>query len=229
MLIFAKVSQKNMKYRIIIGISMLYAVLLLVGCGSGETTKPQQTKSEKKVVKKAVAPETITIYLYEGFPKAMAQQLAADLKKDFPHVVLKEASIPLPQRYCNKARNRYQGTGLLKDLASYRQGDAVIALTDHVIFKANELSPTYGIMGVSPVGSYTCVVSSRIPASGKRHAAENFRKLALHELGHAFGLPHCPDQHCYMVDAEHKMKFPQTTGFCNACKKKLKAKGWAMT
>ena len=148
------------------------------------------------------------------------------MKGYFPHVILKEQSLTLPAKHYNKERNRYRGTGLFEELSKHRNGDAVIGLTDYVIFKPNDISPTYGIMGVSPVGTYKCVVSSRIPKTSKEQTDENFAKLALHELGHAFGLNHCPDQHCYMVDAEHTMKFPQTTGFCKSCKSKLDAKGW---
>jgi len=151
--------------------------------------------------------------------------LAQALGEYFPKVQLKEKQLPLPSQYYDKERNRYKGTGLLEDLSKHRNGDSIIGLTDYVIFKANNISPTYGIMGVSPVGTYKCVVSSKIPSGGKEQAADNFTKLALHELGHAFGLNHCEDQHCYMVDAEHKMKFPQTTGFCKTCKEALNAKG----
>ena len=131
-------------------------------------------------------------------------------------------------RHYNKERNRYRGTGLCEEHSKHRDGDAVIGLTNKVIFQTNEISSTYGIMGISPVGTYKCVVSSKLPKTGKDQSEENFVKLSLHELGHAFGLNHCPDQHCFMVDAEHKMKFPQTTKFCKNCKSKLNAKGWTI-
>lgn len=76
-------------------------------------------------------------------------------------------------------------------------------------------------MSICPAGTYKCIVSSIMPRNGKEHFDENFLKLSLHELGHAFGLPHCHAQHCYMVDAEHKMKFSQTAGFCESCMKYL--------
>ena len=142
--------------------------------------------------------------------------------------MLKDEALLLPESQYNKDRNRYCGAGLFGDLGKHRNGDAVIGLTDYVIYHPNKISPTFGVMGISPVGTYKCVVSSKIPRNGKEHSEENFYKLALHELGHAFGLPHCPNQHCYMVDAEHKMKFPQTTGFCESCKSKLNDMGWTI-
>lgn len=214
---------KNLIY----SISFLF---VLAACGSDG--QGNQSKAPKKVVKKVVkeltVPGTISIYRCSDFPVSKAQRLEKKLKSYFPEVVLKEQVLSLPAKHYNKERNRYLGTGLFEELSKHRNKDAVIGLTNYIIFKPNEISQTYGIMGVSPVGTYKCVVSSKIPSSGKEQSDDNFVKLALHELGHAFGLNHCPDQHCYMVDAEHKMKFPQTTGFCESCKTKLNAKGWTI-
>ena len=204
-------------------------VLLLFGCSTKEQSKKAPSLKEVKASTDSVyIPKKISIYRYGYFSVNKAQRLEKQLKSYFPEVVLKEDVLTLPTEHYNKERNRYRGTGLFEELGKYRNGDAVIGLTGYVIFKPNEISQTYGIMGVSPVGTYECVVSSKIPSSGKEQSDDNFVKLALHELGHAFGLNHCPDQYCYMVDAEHKMKFPQTTGFCETCKTKLNAKGWTI-
>ncbi len=211
--------------------SLLLCLVFFLSCNSKEQntqTENPVKKEIKKVVNKVTVPKTISIYRYGNFSVSKAQRLEKQLKCYFPEVVLKEQILTLPTEHYNKERNRYRGTGLFEELGKHRNGDAVIGLTDYVIFKPNEISQTYGIMGVSPVGTYKCVVSSKIPSSGKEQSDDNFVKLALHELGHAFGLNHCPDQYCYMVDAEHKMKFPQTTGFCESCKTKLNAKGWTI-
>lgn len=218
---------KNRRNTILV---LLLSVLLVACCideqqkDSTDTTK----KETKNDVKTLPVPQTISIYRYGDFPESKAQRLERQLKSYFPHTVLKEQSLTLPAKHYNKKRNRYRGTGLFEELSKHRNGDVVIGLTDYVIFKPNDISQTYGIMGVSPVGTYKCVVSSRVPKTGKEQTDENFIKLALHELGHAFGLNHCPNQHCYMVDAEHGMKFPQTTGFCESCKSKLNTKGWSI-
>lgn len=219
------------KHIFLIGVAIFMMSWFLLACNSKESSKQSVTpakKEVKKVTQKLAAPTSISIYRYGDFSVSTAKRLENRLRDYFPNVVLKNQVLTLPSKHYNKERNRYRGTGLFEELGKHRNNDAVIGLTNYVIFMANELSPTYGIMGVSPVGTYKCVVSSKIPSCNKEQTEDNFVKLSLHELGHAFGLNHCPDQHCYMVDAEHKMKFPQTTGFCESCKSKLNAKGWTI-
>ncbi len=54
---------------------------------------------------------------------------------------------------------------------------------------------------------------------------ERVLKEATHEVGHAFGLDHCPKESCVMhfsnslVDTDHKAK-----DFCNICRKKFHQK-----
>lgn len=185
---------------------------------------PKNDQKESKIKKKI--PDRVTIYRFEGFPKSTAIALRDELRKTFPDVTLEEKELRLPAAAYLKERNRYRAEGLLEALRSHKHGDAVLGLTNKIIYHPNDISPTFGVMGLSWINSHTCVASSQIPKNGQFHKPDNFVKLSLHELGHAFGLPHCPDEHCYMVDAEHKLKFTQTTDFCEKCKTKLKNDGW---
>ena len=209
----------------------IYKSLILLICAmltacQGDKDNAQSKKTEsKETVKQTAKVRNISLFLYDDFPARKAQMLADALKKVYPSVSIQKASLVLPKEYYNKERNRYSGTGLLKDLSKLRKGNVVLGLTDEVIFKANELSPTYGIFGVSPVGAFVAVISSTRP-SGKQHSDDHLVKLMMHELGHSFGLNHCSNQHCFMVDAEHGNKFSQTPSFCKKCKTFLNNKGW---
>lgn len=209
----------------------IYKSLILLICAmfmacQGDKDNAQSKKTEsKETVKQTAKVRNISLFLYDDFPARKAQMLADALKEAYPSVSIQKESLALPKEYYNKERNRYNGTGLLKDLSKLRKGNVVLGLTDEVIFKANELSPTYGIFGVSPVGAYVAVISSTRP-SGKQHSNDHLVKLMMHELGHSFGLNHCSNQHCFMVDAEHGNKFSQTPSFCNECKAFLNNKGW---
>lgn len=202
---------------------------MLLSC-DGNTTAQQQgelPKASKKEVN-SEQPLTIRLYCYDDFPVQKAKTLERNLKAFFPKVVLKGGCIPLPPIEYHKQSNRYRAEGLSNDLLRYRKGDVPLGLTDKIIYHPNKKSPTWGVMGLSPVGGYRGVISSRMAKNGREQTDENFCKLALHELGHAFGLPHCSDQHCFMVDAGGTTKFPQTHGFCSSCKAKLNARGWKL-
>ena len=206
----------------------LISCLALLACGNGQgsvevNNSPTDTKTEKK-------PQTIMgihLYRYDDFPFSKAEYLKAELQKVYPVVVLESDSIKLPQECYYSLRNRYSGNGLLRDFGKYRKGTVVLGLTDEVIYQANEKSPTWGIFGVSPVGTYVALISMTQP-SGRKHTDDHLVKLMMHELGHSFGLNHCKDEHCFMVDAEHGNKFSQTPSFCKNCKAFLEGKGWKL-
>ena len=198
---------------------------MLMACQGGKGNAPSKEAEPKETVKQTGKVRNISLYLYDDFPVQKAQMLADALKETYPSVSIQKEPLVLPKEHYNRERKRYSGTGLLKDLSKLRKGNVVLGLTDEIIFKANELSPTYGIFGVSPVGAYVAVISSTRP-SGKQHTNDHLVKLMMHELGHSFGLNHCSNQHCFMVDAEHGNKFSQTPSFCNECKTFLNTKGW---
>lgn len=198
---------------------------MLMACQGDKGNAPSKEGEPKKTVKKKATVRGISLYLYDDFPAKKAQMLADALKETYPSVSIQKEPLVLPKEHYNRERKRYSGTGLLKDLSKLHKGNVVLGLTDEIIFKANELSPTYGIFGVSPVGAYVAVISSTRP-SGKQHTNNHLVKLMMHELGHSFGLNHCSNQHCFMVDAEHGNKFSQTSSFCNECKTFLNNKGW---
>lgn len=171
-------------------------------------------------------PKQISIYCMGGYPADSVQYLEVCLRKYFPNVRVMPNNINLPSQYFNKERNRYLASGLLDELAKHRNNDAVIGVTDYIIFKPNKKSNTFGIMGMSYTNTFKSIVSTKIPLNGKEQSKDNICKLALHELGHGFGLKHCPNETCYMVDAEGTMKIVNAIGFCESCKHVLNSKGW---
>lgn len=197
-----------------------------MACKDGDNNSPQKRDIVQESAGQASSPE-ICLYRYDDFPVQKANMLADVLRKVYPAVTLQAAALALPKEHYNKERNRYRGTGLLEDLRRHRNGNVLLGLTDEVIFMSNELSLTYGIFGLSFTGSGLAIISSTRP-SGKAQSEDHLVKLMMHEMGHAFGLKHCSDQHCFMVDAEHGDKFSQTPAFCKSCKSFLNGKGWKL-
>ena len=169
----------------------------------------------------------IRIYRYNDFSITKARFLKQELQRVYPSVELSDNPIKLPEKYYYAPRDRYSRRGLLKDLSQNKHGTVVLGLTNEVIYEPNEKSPTFGIFGIGSVGGHVAVISSTLP-SRKKHSDEHLVKLMMHELGHSFGLNHCKDEHCFMVDAEHGNKFSKTPSFCSQCKAFLNGKGWKM-
>ena len=206
----------------------LISCLALLACGNGQgNVEVNNKRADAETEKNTQVTMGIHLYRYDDFSVAKAEYLKAELQIVYPVVVLESVPIKLPQEYYHSPRNRYSGNGLLRDLSKYRKGTVVLGLTDEVIYQANEKSPTWGIFGVSPVGAYVALISITQP-SGRIHTDDHLVKLMMHELGHSFGLNHCKDEHCFMVDAEHGNKFSQTPSFCKNCKAFLEGKGWKL-
>ena len=191
-------------------ISVIAAIifcLVMVAC-SGKQSPGQQHDQAKQAPAKATPQQaqsdpqpvaTIYIYRYDDFSEAKAARLRDQLKQVYPSVILAETSIPLPKECYYK-----------------------------IIYIKNEISPTFGVFGISYVGGSVSVISSLRPRTLKPLSDNDMQELMLHELGHAFGLPHCKDERCMMVDAEHGCKFAQTQSFCSSCKNYLNSKGWKL-
>ena len=203
-------------------IFFVYMSLLALSCGNGHkgNSLTEQVSVEKK---ERLMP--IQIYRYNDFSITKAQFLKQELQRVYPSVELSDNPIKLPEKYYYAPRDRYSGRGLLKDLSQNKHGTVVLGLTNEVIYEPNEKSPTFGIFGIGSVGDHVAVISSTLP-SRKKHSDEHLVKLMMHELGHSFGLNHCKDEHCFMVDAEHGNKFSKTPSFCPQCKAFLNRKGW---
>lgn len=217
-------------------IATIILCVMIVAC-SGKQSRDQQKEQVNQVTAKAISQQSksdsqpiaiIYIYRYDDFSEEKAEQLKNELQKVYPSVILVKTSIPLPKECYYKPRDRYKGTGLLDDLMKFRHGGYALGLTRKIIYDKNEISPTFGVFGISYIGGSVSVISSLRPKTLKPLSDDEIQELMLHELGHAFGLPHCKDERCMMVDAEHGNKFAQTQSFCNDCKKYLNSKGWKL-
>ena len=126
-------------------------------------------------------------------------------------------------------RHRYWADTLLKHLKklSSNTNVYVIGITGKDISTKKSKYPNWGVMGLDYMPGNACVISDyRLQAFPKtrEHIDSQLLKVAIHELGHNFGLPHCPNETCYMTDAEGKNKLDGETGFCKKCKEFLSLK-----
>ena len=135
--------------------------------------------------------------------------------------------IALPIAALNTTKSRYRADSLLRILNSQTSnGNLTIGITTKDISSTKNNIPDWGIMGLGYCPGKACVASTfRLKGANK---LEKLYKVAIHELGHTQGIPHCPIKNCLMQDAEGKDRLNDENGFCNNCKQKLIKAGWAL-
>ncbi|RYD40921.1 MAG: Zn-dependent protease [Verrucomicrobiaceae bacterium] len=122
--------------------------------------------------------------------------------------VLPEKALPEVAYY--KPRDRYKADEILDVICKQEPAGEgkIVALTVRDISTITDKSDDWGIMGLGQLGGRACVVSTYRLGKGK--VAEQvfltrFIKVVNHELGHTYGLDHCPAQGCLMQDKRGKV------------------------
>jgi archaemetzincin len=142
--------------------------------------------------------------------------------------VLDRAELPKGAFYA--PRKRWRAEKLLAHLAPKLPADGlrILGLTAADISTTKGDVLDWGILGLATIDGRACVISAHRTRKGvsKDQARVRLAKVAVHEIGHTFGLPHCPTKGCLMEDA--KGKVATTDGerdLCSACRAKLEGAG----
>lgn len=162
--------------------------------------------------------------------RASAELVQRALSPFYDVDVVATASEPLPKAAYYAARSRYRAEKLLDHLATLH-GDAlrVLGITEVDISTTKGRVFDWGILGLASLDGHACVLSSfrcRRSARDPRHAGERLGKTAVHELGHTFGLEHCPTTGCLMRDGGGTVATTDTErDLCAGCRAKLRQRG----
>jgi archaemetzincin len=142
----------------------------------------------------------------------------------YPVTLLKEQA--LPSFAFHPPLNRYMADSLLLFLKSGKpdEFDKVIGLTHHDISTNKNNNPHYGIFGLAFLGGESCIVSSFRLNKLSDLFYLRLSKVAVHELGHTLGLPHCEkSKKCFMTSAKGKLKTidQEELKLCNDCRESI--------
>ncbi len=139
--------------------------------------------------------------------------------------VLQPVSLPLNAYY--RPRNRYRAEKLLDYLRERKTRAAkVIGVTASDISTTKDSHYDWGLFGLGDMPGKACVTSSfRLKRKGPKTPDQRLVEVAIHELGHTFGLDHCPTAKCVMADAEGTIKMvdASTGRLCQNCRGRLGA------
>ena len=180
----------------------------------------------------------IAIQPLDNCNQATIKFLSANIEKFYGCRVLLLPSRNIPLSFFNDSKSpRYSADSLLKFLASEGVDSInyVLGVTEKDIFttkrddKGNIKKPVekysaWGIFGLGYVPGKACVVSDfRLHCNDRQKELSRLRSITLHELGHNFGLQHCPDRTCLMTDANESIKTIDHAGgdLCGSCRRKL--------
>jgi archaemetzincin len=81
----------------------------------------------------------------------------------------------------------------------------------------------WGVFGYGYVPGPSCIVSTFRLKNPQGKFVDRITKVAIHELGHNFGLPHCDSERCVMSDAAETIKTidVESNKLCERCKERL--------
>jgi archaemetzincin len=146
----------------------------------------------------------------------------------FHVTVLEDKALPENSNY--KPLHRYSADSLLLFLKNNKpqEYDKIIGLTNRDISTNKNDNPYYGIFGLAFLGGESCVVSSFRLNKLNDLFYQRLAKVAVHEIGHTLGLPHCEhSEKCFMTSAKGKLKTIDGEEFklCDHCRESIGLKG----
>lgn len=186
-------------------------ILFLSGCNQKGKTLPEKEKI------------TIVLQPFDQFPKEYLQEVHKNLKAVYSSVDVAD-NIPFPEDSWNHNRSRRRADALIAYLTTIAgNNQLIIGLTTKDISTSKDNKSDWGVFGLGYRPGKSCIASTyRL----KGNKTGKLFKVAIHELGHTQGLPHCPVQNCFMRDAEGKDVLDAETAFCKKCKTVLIRHGW---
>lgn len=159
-----------------------------------------------------VAPGTrgkVVIVELGPFPDDLREAVEQALVRELQVEIVHHDPIALPKAAWYAKRKRWRADILLETLLELAPGapptTRVLGLTASDISTTKEPFEDWGIFGLGYAPGQAAVVSShrlRRKAKDREHVKFRVASTAVHEVGHTFGLPHCPEERCVMQDAE---------------------------
>lgn len=172
-------------------------------------------------------PETITLISFGYFEKRFLDEIKYDVEREFQiPVILREGYLDL-SLYFDPSRRQYNGNSLLQDINLQFASDQTKTLA---VFNVDLYIPILTFIFGQAFLNGRCGIASAYRLRNERYGIapnesifiDRLRKEVIHELGHAFGLIHCPNPTCVMRSSTYVEDIDQKNwSFCPKCRKQL--------
>lgn len=164
-------------------------------------------------------------------PSAELELVRRALEAVFAERVVVLPDVPLPKTAFYAPRSRYRAEKLLETLRPRLPAGAlrIAGITAVDISTTKPPHDDWGILGLATIDGSACVLSTfrcHRRAKSAAHARVRFAKTAVHELGHTFGLEHCPNRGCLMEDGGGSvLTTDREHDLCSDCRGRLAPSG----
>jgi archaemetzincin len=185
---------------------------------------------EKKPPAAIIKYHTITIAPIGRIDSALLNRIASEIQGKLNVIISIFPAAPMLDFAFYKPRQRYIADSLLVFLRKLNKDDTgkIIGITSKDISTRKDPHENWGILGLGSLRGEASVISTYRAGKGKVNEKDFTRRmitLALHELGHTYGLDHCPENTCLTKDAQGKMNLDDGDSYCEKCKNSLTATG----
>lgn len=185
--------------------------------------KPTRSASTAgPIAEKKVIPKEIRILpMGPGASKTFSEETQRQIQRFIPDVALLPAT-DLPANAYYRPRGRYRADSLIHWMSRQaKSNEVLLGITTVDISTTKDGKPDWGVMGLG-----FCPGNAAVASSFRMKNKSQFWKVAIHELGHTSGLPHCPETTCFMRDADGGNPTAEETAFCPKCSEVLVKAGW---
>jgi archaemetzincin len=203
------------------GIVGVLVFLVILGCSANKSLH----KSEKQEMDSNQ--ERICVLAISKLDSTLLEKLSTDLKKIFEQKVeVVQSPLDLEFAY-NPERKQYFSSAILEKLPEIGSEayERILGIVNVDLY-VPDLNFVFGEADVVEKTAVISIIRLRPDYYGLPEdeglLRERTLKESVHELGHTYGLRHCPDKKCVMhfsnslIDTDIK-----SSSFCENCKKKL--------
>jgi archaemetzincin len=170
---------------------LIYTAFNFWGC------QPDANQKQASIQHKILP--VIVVQPLDNFDSNTLQQIQAGIAAFYPVKVVIAQRTNFPQKAWYAPRKRYRADSTIAWLKTIQPANTrcILAITKQDISTTKGQITDFGVMGLGYQPGVSCVVSLyRLHGGGVGDSVvyNRFLKTILHELGHNFGLPHCPDK-----------------------------------